>query len=141
MLTFVTIYLNWSVFSLHVIICRIFVRTKQQHHASVMEQLETERAQNSEMKTRMHRIDLEYNSLVSSENELTDLVSQLRAQVRTSSHSYHSSQHAQIQTHTPIIALITPKSKLTLSSSVFQLALWELQVIFTGRWHCSFIHD
>ena len=55
-----------------------------------------------------------YNSPVSSENELTDLVSQLRAQVRTTARSAArmnsptwsaSSELRSVQPHTPIIAL------------------------------------
>ena len=56
-----------------------FCRTKLLHHESLMAQVERERAENTQLKSRMHQIETQYNSYVSSEHELAEFNEQLRA--------------------------------------------------------------
>ena len=48
---------------------------------SVTEQLERERSQNSEYKMKLHRLETEYNSYVSNENELLEVNARLKVEV------------------------------------------------------------
>ena len=52
-------YQLWNV----LIVCR----TKLQNQESLMEQIERERTENSELKIKVHRVETEYNSYISSE--------------------------------------------------------------------------
>ena len=45
----------------------IVCRTKLQNQESLMEQIERERTENSELKIKVHRVVTEYNSYISSE--------------------------------------------------------------------------
>ena len=45
----------------------IVCRTKLQNQESLMEQIERERTENSELKIKVHRVETEYNSYISSE--------------------------------------------------------------------------
>ncbi len=44
-----------------------FCRTKLQHQEALLEQLERERGENSDLKVKLHRVETEFNSYVSSE--------------------------------------------------------------------------
>lgn len=56
-------------------------KTKVAHQESLLQQLERERAENSELKNRLHQIQSQYQSYVSTEHELEDLNEKLRSQV------------------------------------------------------------
>ena len=65
----------------------IIDRTKVQHLESVTSQLEQARAENSEVKSRLQRVESEYHSWVNNEQELATLNNRLKtqlAQVRSS---------------------------------------------------------
>ncbi|XP_013415985.1 centrosomal protein of 83 kDa-like [Lingula anatina] len=57
------------------------LRTKLQQYQSMEMQLEQERSQNSELKTKIHQLDTDYNSLLNSEQELSELVNKLQTQL------------------------------------------------------------
>lgn len=56
----------------------LVLRTKVQHHQALTEQVDRERMENSELKTRLHRIESQYRSYMSSEQELEDANAQLK---------------------------------------------------------------
>ena len=56
-------------------------RTKVTHQESLLAQLERERSENSELKTRLHRIETQYQTYVSSEHEFIDVNERLKSQV------------------------------------------------------------
>ena len=49
----------------------IVCRTKLQNQDSLMEQIDRERTENSELKIKVHRVETEYNSYISSERVST----------------------------------------------------------------------
>ena len=55
-------------------------RTKQQHYDSLMKQTERERAENSELKVRLHRLETEVQAYISREQELLEQNQKLEAQ-------------------------------------------------------------
>merc|ERR1711976_43207 len=57
-------------------------KTKVSHQESLLQQLERERTENSDLKTRLHRIQTQYNNYISSEQELEDLNEKLQSQVK-----------------------------------------------------------
>ena len=44
-----------------------YCRTKLQNQEALMEQIDRERTENSELKIKVHRVETEYNSYISSE--------------------------------------------------------------------------
>ena len=50
----------------------MFFRTKLQHQQALLETIDRERTENSDLKNRLHRIESAYNSYVGSERELVD---------------------------------------------------------------------
>ena len=61
-------------------LCCIY-RTKVTHQESLLAQLERERSENSELKTRLHRIETQYQTYVGTEQEFIDTNDRLKNQV------------------------------------------------------------
>lgn len=56
-------------------------RTKLQHQQALLQTIERERTENSDLKARLHRIESAYNNYVGSDRELVDINASLKRQV------------------------------------------------------------